>query len=76
MTIKGVRVRRVMEKTILNFHFDYLNTSLIKLDANADMDQMRFNFWSNISDVTVALTFMSLGIVELSITSTLLRSET
>ena len=33
-----------MEKTILNFHFDYLNTSLIKLDANADMDQMRFNF--------------------------------
>ena len=31
MTIKGVGgwgVRRLREKTILNFHFDYLNTSL------------------------------------------------
>ena len=28
MTIRGGGVRRLMEKTILNFHFDYLNTSL------------------------------------------------
>ena len=33
MTIKGGGVRRLMEKTILNFHFDYLNTSLIRNDS-------------------------------------------
>ena len=28
MSIKGGGVRRLMEKFILNFHFDYLTTSL------------------------------------------------
>ena len=31
MTIKGGGGRRLMENTILNFHFDYWNTSLICL---------------------------------------------
>ena len=46
MTIKGEGVRRLMDKTILNFHFDYLHTSLnqnqaktmsVKEENNAEM---------------------------------------
>ena len=30
MSIKGGEAQRLMEKSILNFHFDYLTTSLTK----------------------------------------------
>ena len=33
MSIKGGGVRRLMEKSILNFHFDYLNPSLSNVSS-------------------------------------------